>query len=213
MVASFLAIKLSSRGPVLYRAERAGRDGHKFVMYKLRTMTVGSEAAGAITGGAADSRIFYAGRALRAVKLDELPQLFNIVRGDMAFVGPRPEAPRIVTDHYQPWMMETLKVPPGVVGPGSLGYFLEEEQIPAEPAAAEKYYVDVLLPRKLARDLVFVRDGSLRYRAQIIVRTLLGIVRLDHLAGRLRARESRAAESLLTSIHTRVEVVAPEVDI
>lgn len=198
-----LAIRLTSPGPAVFRAERVGRDGHLFVMYKLRTMTVGSEASGAITGGASDSRIFFVGRVLRAVKLDELPQLVNIVRGEMAFVGPRPEAPQIVRDHYAPWMRETLTVAPGVVGPGSLGYFLEEEQIPTDPAQAQRHYVDVLLPRKLARDLVFVRSGSSLYRAEIIVRTLLGILRLDRVAARRSAAESRAAETLLASLDTR----------
>lgn len=200
LLLSGLAIRLSSPGPVVFRAERMGRGGCMFVMYKLRTMTVGAHAGGLITGGAGDPRVFRVGRLLRAVKLDEVPQLVNVVRGEMAFVGPRPEATEIVRAHYEPWMWETLTVPPGIVGPGSLGYFLEEGNLPCNPADAERHYVEVLLPRKLARDLVFIRRRTLRYRVEILLRTFLGIVRLGRLAGHLQAVEAEAADAVLASV-------------
>lgn len=190
------AIKLSSPGPVLYRATRVGRRGRPFTMLKLRTMHVDSEHAGQITGGR-DPRVFAAGRILRRLKLDEVPQLANVVRGEMSFVGPRPESPDIVERHYRPWMRETLSLPPGIVGPGSLWYFTQEDALPDDAQAAESFYVETLLPQKLARELVFVRQPTGRYRCELVARTLLRIVRLDRLAEPLRLREEAAAERLL----------------
>ena len=194
-----ILIRVASPGPVLYRAARAGRDAQPFTMLKLRTMHLDAGQHGAITGGD-DPRIFGAGRWLRRLKLDEVPQLVNVARGEMAFVGPRPEAPDIVRDHYLPWMRETLTVPPGIVGPGSLGYFLEEAQLPSDPAEAERLYVEELLPRKLARDLVLVRRYTLGYQLQLVLRTLLGIVGLDRLGERWRAEEDARAAELLAEL-------------
>src|SRR5664279_3229712 len=104
IVVTAAVIKLSSRGPLLFRAIRVGKSGESFVMLKFRTMRepVLGEAA-RITGGH-DSRVFPVGRALRRLKLDELPQLANVVRGDMVLVGPRPEDPSVVADFYTPFM-------------------------------------------------------------------------------------------------------------
>lgn len=175
LAASAVAIKRSDPGPVVYRAARAGVDGRPFVMYKLRTMRQNSEAAGSITASG-DARIFPAGRLLRKLKLDEIPQLANVLSGDMSLVGPRPEAVDIVQHHYAPWMMETLTVPPGITGPGSLHYIEQEKELPSDPSAAVAVYVETLLPRKLAYELVYVRDRSLRYELQLIGRTLLGVL-------------------------------------
>ena len=202
ILAAAVVVRLSSRGPVLYRATRVGLDGTLFTMYKLRTMRTGSAHGGSITGSN-DRRIVPLGRVLRRLKLDELPQLVNVVRGDMAFVGPRPEAPDIVRDHYVPWMRETLTVPPGVIGPGSLGYFLDESQMPAEPEAARHFYVENLLPRKLACELVFVRRRSLRYQLEIVVRAILGILNVESLArSRQQDEYAQADRILLESIPT-----------
>lgn len=193
------AIRIASPGPAIYRARRVGVGGSEFTMLKLRTMHVNQPVGGNITGGN-DPRVFGVGRVLRKFKIDELPQLVNIARGEMAFVGPRPEAVSIVSESYKPWMYETLEVPPGIVGPGSLGYYLEEDLLPDDPEAAAEVYARVLLPRKLARDLVFVRRRSLKYRVELVVRTLLGIVRLDRLSTSWRAREERAAEAILREV-------------
>lgn len=194
-----VAIKTSSPGPVLYRAQRMGCGEVPFTMYKLRTMHVEADRAGSITGGR-DLRIFRAGRVLRALKLDELPQLINVARGEMSFFGPRPEAIDVVEKHYLPWMKQTLNVPPGIVGPGSLGYFMEEDEIPDDPATAEQYYAEVLLPRKLARDLVFVRRHSILYRLELLARTVLGIVGMERLMRTQIAREEQEATAILTSL-------------
>ncbi|WP_237565954.1 sugar transferase [Ornithinimicrobium cerasi] len=199
MAVSAAAIKASSPGPVLFRAERMGRAEVPFTMYKLRTMHQGAQDAGSITGGR-DPRIFRAGKVLRSLKLDEIPQLVNVVRGQMSFFGPRPEAIDVVEKHYAPWMMESLKVPPGIVGPGSLGYFLGEDELPDDPTDAEQHYARVLLPRKIARELVFVRRRTLAYRLELLVRTLLGIVKLHGLLIGAAEREERAAAEILRSV-------------
>ena len=196
-----LSIRLSSPGPVLFKARRVGLDGAEFTMLKLRTMHVGAPHAGAITASA-DPRVFPAGRWLRRLKIDEIPQLVNVARGDMAFFGPRPESPAIVAKDYKPWMLETLSVRPGIVGPGSLGYFEEEADLPEDAQEAEDYYVEVLLPRKLARDLVFVRAASTRYRLELLVRTALGVLGLDVLTARARAREDALAQELKDSLES-----------
>ena len=146
-------------------------------MYKFRTMSAGSDAHGAITGGR-DARVFPVGRFLRRFKLDELPQLINVVLGDMALVGPRPEDPGIVQRHYKPWMMESLDVTPGVTSPGSLNYFAEEQALPDDADEAERVYAKIALPQKIAHDLVYVRNRSFVYDVDLLFRTGLSVVGL-----------------------------------
>src|SRR2546428_11072961 len=116
--AAAIGIRLWSPGPVLSRARRVGRNGAGFTMYKLRTMHQREGAASAIAGRN-DPRVFPFGAWLRRTKIDELPQLFNVLRGDMSLVGPRPEDPAIVLRHYAPVHRETLAVRPGRASPGS----------------------------------------------------------------------------------------------
>ncbi|MFM7056131.1 MAG: sugar transferase, partial [Planctomycetota bacterium] len=168
-----LGIRLSSSGPALYRARRIGCGGREFVMFKFRTMHVAARPGSAITA-ASDSRVFPLGRVLRALKIDELPQLWNVVRGDMSLVGPRPEDPRIVRQHFGPLALETLTVRPGLASPGSLfnythGNALIDEQDP------EGTYIRDLLPVKLALELVSVRRQSFPGDLLIILRTAVSI--------------------------------------
>ncbi|MEA2338594.1 MAG: hypothetical protein QOE82_2601, partial [Thermoanaerobaculia bacterium] len=121
-----IAVKVSSPGPVFHRGERVGRNGKLFGLYKFRSMRVG-EAGPAITR-AGDPRITAVGRVLRKTKLDELPQLINVLIGDMSLVGPRPEAPRYVA-MYDVEQQRILSVRPGVTSPASLLYRSEEEQL------------------------------------------------------------------------------------
>lgn len=197
-----IVIKKSDPGPVLYRAARAGIGGRPFVMYKLRTMRQRTDSLGSITA-AGDSRIFPAGRMLRKLKIDELPQLANVVSGEMALVGPRPEAVDIVNDHYRPWMMETLSVPPGITGPGSLHYIEQEGELPTDPSAALRVYVETLLPRKLAYELVYVRSRSVRYELQLIGRTLLGVAGRRAENDRVGRTETSRAMSILAEVTGR----------
>ena len=168
-------IKLTSPGTVLYRAIRAGYKGRPYTMFKFRTMHMHRSSTGSKITGARDSRIFRFGRILRALKIDELPQLFNVIAGDMSIVGPRPEDAAIVERHYTSWMMETLEVRPGMASPGSLygsmlDYTREKRGIVAEDP--EKDYIDNILPMKLAVELVYVRNATLWYDLKVILRTI-----------------------------------------
>ena len=172
LIVAALGIRLSSPGPVLYRATRAGRRGRLFVMYKLRTMEIRQELlSDSVITAASDRRVFPFGALLRRSKVDELPQLFNILRGDMAVVGPRPEDPKVVAQHYTPEQWETLDVPPGLTSPGAL-YSTTHGETWLSERDAERDYYEHLLPLKLALDRVYVRNASLTYDLGVIVRTL-----------------------------------------
>jgi lipopolysaccharide/colanic/teichoic acid biosynthesis glycosyltransferase len=168
-------IRLSSHGPVLYRARRSGRDGETFTMHKVRTMHVhqGQEAS-AITGPK-DLRVFFFGSLLRRLKIDELPQLYDVLRGRMSLVGPRPEDPRIVRDYYTPEQRETLRVLPGLASPGSIYNYTHGDQVLAQ-GNPEQIYVEKFLPLKLALDGVYVREANFFYDLRIILRACTVIV-------------------------------------
>ena len=170
-----LGILLSSPGPVLYRARRVGAGGRIFTMYKLRTMHL-ADGAGSLITGADDPRVFAWGRMLRLLKIDELPQLVNVLKGEMALVGPRPEDPVFVARYYTAEHRETLRVLPGLASPGSIYSSTHGDRILAgnDP---EGRYLELMLPLKLALDRVYVRRACLRYDMQIIARTLIVIAR------------------------------------
>lgn len=171
-----LAVKLvGGAGPVLYRARRVGLGGREFDMFKFRSMYVGADSGPQLTAGR-DSRVTPIGSLLRATKLDELPQLWNVVRGQMSIVGPRPEAPVFVSS-YSPEQRALLSVRPGVTGVVALEYRNEEsvlEQVPA--AERERFYVERLLPQQLESELRYVRDWRFRHDLALIARTLVAIV-------------------------------------
>jgi lipopolysaccharide/colanic/teichoic acid biosynthesis glycosyltransferase len=171
-----LGIRLSSPGPVLYRATRAGRRGKLFTMYKLRTMEVREPVVeDSVITASSDKRVFPFGALLRRSKIDELPQLFNVLRGDMTFVGPRPEDPKVVAQHYTPEQWETLDVPPGLTSPGAL-YSTTHGERWLSQAAAERDYYEHLMPLKLALDRVYVRHSSVPYDLGVIARTALVVM-------------------------------------
>ncbi len=161
------AVRLTSGGPALYRATRVGQGGRTFDMFKLRTMrTTGGPA---ITS-ADDPRITPLGRLLRSTRVDELPQLWNVVRGDMSLVGPRPEDPRFVA-YYSDAQRAVLSVRPGLAGLAQLAFHHEARLLdPADPAGS---YVSRVLPRKLEMDLEYVRRNSLAGDLAILWRTLV----------------------------------------
>ena len=183
LAAAAAGIRLSSPGPLLYRAPRIGRAGRPFTMYKLRTMLVGDTGATSAITGRNDPRVFRFGAWLRRAKIDELPQLFNVLRGDMSLVGPRPEDPRIVAEHFTPRHFETLVVRPGLASPGSIYNYTHGERL-LTGADPERDYVEQLLPFKLALEVVYVRRASLRYDVAIIGRALATIAAV--LLGRRR---------------------------
>jgi lipopolysaccharide/colanic/teichoic acid biosynthesis glycosyltransferase len=171
---AYAAVKLASSGPAIYRAHRVGRFGHVFVMHKFRTMHTGADAGSAITG-ARDSRVFLVGRILRILKIDELPQLYDILIGKMSIVGPRPEDPKIVARYYSRLSRETLNVAPGLSSPGSIHYYTHSH-LQLDDNDPEQSYAANLLPIKLALDLVYIRRASLWYDLTIILKTAATIL-------------------------------------
>lgn len=164
-----LWVKLDSPGPVLFRQERVGRFGRPFFIHKFRTMRV-DNAGLQITVGV-DPRITRAGHFLRAAKLDELPQLWDVLRGAMSLVGPRPEVPRYVA-LYPPKLREiVLSVRPGITDPASLS-FRNESELLAAAADPEREYVEVVMPTKLRLAAAYVRRATLRTDLRVILATL-----------------------------------------
>ena len=175
LLAAAIGIKLTSNGPVLFKTRRVGKDGRQFVMFKLRTMHLDHGGVKSRITGAADPRIFPFGQLLRKSKIDELPQLLNIVLGHMAIVGPRPEVPGVVARHYAPLHRETLNVRPGLTSPGSLYHYTIGESALTGPDTEARYF-EAVLPTKLALDIVYVRRQSLGYDMQIMARTAMTIL-------------------------------------
>lgn len=168
-IGAALAVLFSSRGRVLYGGPRVGRHGKTFVMYKFRTMEVArGEASIGITAWN-DPRITRVGRFLRATKVDELPQLINVIRGDMSLVGPRPEVPEFVMLE-DPVQRVILSVRPGITGPTQLAYRHEEQLL--DHASVEHEYRTEIQPAKLATDLEYVRTRTLRRDARLLLDTL-----------------------------------------
>ncbi|MBN2133900.1 MAG: sugar transferase [Sedimentisphaerales bacterium] len=155
MVVSALLVKLTSAGPVLYRQERVGKDGRLFVLYKFRTMIDGAEKhVGPVWAARGDDRITSLGRILRRTRLDELPQLYNILRGDMSLVGPRPERPYFVQRH-KALQGARLAVKPGLTGLAQVRSFYD-----LKPAHKVKY------------DYLYIQKRSLLLNVYILLRTI-----------------------------------------
>jgi len=171
LIAVAIGVRLSSRGPSLYRARRVGRDGKLFTMFKFRTMHVADSGDWNAVTASKDPRVFWFGSLLRTLKIDELPQLFNVVKGEMSIVGPRPEDKKFVDSHFAPEHFETLRVAPGLASPGSIYYYTHGEQM-IDDSDPERQYVERVLPLKMALELAYVRRASLLYDLAIIGRTL-----------------------------------------
>lgn len=166
-----LAIKLDSPGPVLFRQQRVGRHGVPFVIHKFRTMVADAPQRGLPLTVGADPRITKTGGWLRRTRLDELPQLLDVLRGAMSLVGPRPEVPRYV-QHYPSGLRErALAVRPGITDPSSLA-FLDEDKLLAAAADPEQEYIQHILPRKLQAAADYAEHASLWTDLQVLVRTL-----------------------------------------
>jgi len=169
-----LVILFGSKGGVFYRQVRIGRDFREFYLLKFRTMRPGSDKQGLITVGGKDNRITREGYFLRRYKLDELPQFFNIVKGDMSFVGPRPEVKKYV-DLYRERYQNVLSVRPGLTDYASLEY-IDENEVLGRSADPEKTYVEEILPHKLDLADRYVQKASVGEDIRIILRTLKKIV-------------------------------------
>jgi FlaA1/EpsC-like NDP-sugar epimerase/lipopolysaccharide/colanic/teichoic acid biosynthesis glycosyltransferase/ActR/RegA family two-component response regulator len=168
-----LAIKLDSPGPAFYSQWRVGKKGRLFKVHKFRSMVADAERLGPPLTGNADPRVTRVGRFLRLLKLDELPQLFNVLKGAMSLVGPRPEIASIV-EQYTSEQREVLEAKPGITGPTQLLWMNESEMYPAGVNPSE-YYTKQFLQQKLRSDLEYVRTRSLRNDLQYLIRTPLAI--------------------------------------
>jgi lipopolysaccharide/colanic/teichoic acid biosynthesis glycosyltransferase len=168
-------VSLDSRGGVFFGQQRVGRNEVPFTLWKFRTMKPQSEKGGQLTVGSSDSRITRAGYFLRKFKVDELPQLWNVIRGEMSVVGPRPEVPRYVA-HYTDEQRKVLSIRPGITDYASLHYFNESDLL-AKSENPEKTYLSEVLPAKLQLNLAYLQTHSFWGDLHIILLTGLRIFR------------------------------------
>ncbi|MFG0335618.1 MAG: sugar transferase [Maioricimonas sp. JB049] len=164
-------VKATSAGPVFFCQERMGRGFQTFWIYKFRTMVVDAPRLGGQITAGRDPRITTVGRFLRATKTDEFPQLFNVLRGDMSFVGPRPEVPRYV-EQFRDDYAELLTVRPGITDIASLKYRHESELL-GSSSDPESTYVNEVLPDKIALGKEYLQRQSLGLDLQLIIKTVL----------------------------------------
>jgi lipopolysaccharide/colanic/teichoic acid biosynthesis glycosyltransferase len=167
-------VKLQDRGPVFYRAQRVGKDGELFSLYKFRTMIVNADRMGPGVTTNGDTRTTRIGRYLRRAKLDELPQLINVLSGDMSLVGPRPEDPRYVA-LYTNEQRKVLSVRPGITSAASIIYRYEEQLLQgSDPEAVYRY---VILPSKLKTDLEYISRRNLWTDIKLIFMTAAAVMK------------------------------------
>ena len=167
-----VAIKFDDGGPVFYAQDRVGKNFRRFRVYKFRSMVAGADRDGLLTA-AGDARLTRLGRLLRRYKLDELPQLFNVLKGEMQLVGARPEVERYV-DMFRPQYAVILQDRPGVTDPATLAYRREDQVLSA--SRAEQQYVEEILPAKLRLSLDYQRQRSFLSDVGILLRTVFGLI-------------------------------------
>ena len=172
-----LLIKLDSSGPVFYKGDRIGKDGVPFKIFKLRTMVLHADRMGSALTCDQDPRVTQVGRFLRKWKIDELPQLINVVRGEMSLVGPRPESPGYVR-HYTRTQRQVLAVKPGITGLSQVKY-RHEEALLQRCKDLEAEYLSIIMPSKLELDLAYVRDQSLALDLALIGQTIACLFRKE----------------------------------
>lgn len=169
-----LWIKLDTPGPVFYQAQRIGRNGTPFGLYKFRSMVVNADKVGPGITVADDQRVTTSGRMLRKYKIDELPQLINVFKGNMSLVGPRPEAPQYVA-LYDQRQRDVLAVRPGITSPASLQYRDEESLLQSEKW--EDVYVGQIMPHKIDIELQYLQQRTLASDIRLVLQTLLALAR------------------------------------
>ncbi len=169
-----LLIIFDSPGGVLFRQKRVGKENRDFTLYKFRTMHHGAEKKGLLTLGNKEKRITRVGYFLRKYKLDELPQLFNVLKGDMSFVGPRPEVRKYV-DLYTENQKKILGIRPGITDVASLEYFNENELLESADDP-EKYYIEEIMPHKLQLNMQYKNNRNLTHYFRIIFKTIAKVL-------------------------------------
>lgn len=168
-----LLVGLTSPGGVLFKQERMGKDGIPFTIYKFRSMRKDNRGLKITTNQ--DSRITPVGKVLRKTKLDELPQLFNVLKGDMSFVGPRPEV-REYTDLYTEEQRQIFLVRPGITGKASIE-FRNENELLSESEDPNRTYIEEIMPKKLELDMEYIPNASVLYDIGLIFKTLITVIR------------------------------------
>lgn len=167
-----LVIRLESPGPVLYRGLRAGQAAKPFRIFKFRTMYQDADRRGGGITVRNDPRVTRVGRVLRRTKLDELPQLLNVLRGEMSLVGPRPEDPRYLA-YYSPAQCAVLQVPPGITSAASIAF--RDEEALLDGADWESRYINQVLPRKLELELEYLNQRSFWSDVRVLFKTLFAL--------------------------------------
>lgn len=170
-----LLIKLTSAGSILFKQNRVGKNNVDFKLFKFRTMQINAESKGQLTVGGRDSRITNVGYFLRKFKLDELPQLFNVLNGTMSLVGPRPEVRKFV-NFYTVEQQKVLLVLPGITDFASIE-FRNENELLANATNPEQYYIEVIMPKKIDLDKQFIENRTLKNYFSILFTTVLTSVR------------------------------------
>ena len=168
-------IKTDSKGPVFYKQVRVGQNGIDFGLFKFRSMVVDADKKGLITVGGRDPRITRSGYFIRKYKLDELPQLINVLVGDMSLVGPRPEVRKYV-DLYTDEQQKVLSVKPGITDYASIEY-MDENEILGKSNDPEKTYIEEIMPEKIKYNMKYIQNKNVSEYFKIIFLTLLKIVR------------------------------------
>ncbi len=172
-----VVIKLTSRGPVFYKGRRVGRGGEIFLMHKFRSMVVNADQIGTDLTPHGDPRVTKVGRFLRRTKVDEIPQIIDVLRGKMSLVGPRPESP-LYARHYDERQKRVLSVRPGMVGPAQIKYRHEELML-KDREDPDAYYIRQLMPRKLEIDLDYVENMSFLLDVGILFKSLLAVAMVN----------------------------------
>jgi len=170
-----LWIVLDNPGPVFYRQQRVGKEGRDFGLLKFRSMRVGADKISQLTIGDRDPRVTRAGYYIRRYKLDELPQLINVLIGDMSLVGPRPEVRRYV-DLYTPEQRKVLSVRPGITDYASIEY-IDENRLLAQSADPDRTYIEEIMPAKIALNMRYINHRTIGQYMKIIFLTITKIIR------------------------------------
>lgn len=168
-------IKFDSQGSIFFRQIRVGKDGRDFRIYKFRTMIVNAEKMGIITIGERDPRITNSGYFLRKYKLDELPQLINVLKGEMSFVGPRPEVRKYV-EMYNQEQLKILTVKPGITDYASIEY-INEDEILGKSLNPEKTYIEEIIPQKIKYNTKYINNKTVIEYFKIIFLTIIKIIK------------------------------------
>ncbi|WP_294095050.1 sugar transferase [uncultured Cetobacterium sp.] len=171
-----LMIKLTSKGPTIYKQLRTGYKENDFYIYKFRTMSVGSDKTGSITIGN-DRRITKIGKILRKTKVDEFPQLINIFRGEMSFVGPRPDTPEY-TEYYKKYNSSYFDLVPGITGKASI-YLSNEEELMSKVENPKDFYVNEIIPKKVGLNSYHLNHFNIFDNLKIMIETVFKVVKND----------------------------------